>query len=94
VAWINPRWKPHDRFDLKLGSKGFFITIFHNHADREKIFKNGPYRFRSGGLHLHCWMEKFNRTRKILLMPLSGFDFIRYYRSIGMKKFWLALATL
>jgi hypothetical protein len=29
VAWIHARWKPQGHMDLRLGSKGYFTTIFH-----------------------------------------------------------------
>jgi hypothetical protein len=30
MGWVNSRWKVKGQVDLKLGSKGFFTTIFSN----------------------------------------------------------------
>jgi hypothetical protein len=50
--------------DLKLGSKVFFTAIFHNHLDRNIIFENGLYFFRSVRMHLGYWTKKFNLDKE------------------------------
>jgi len=45
IKWIKALWKPKGHFDLQLGSKGFFIAIFHNLEDKDQIFENGSYLF-------------------------------------------------
>jgi hypothetical protein len=53
--WIKARWKVKGKIDLELGSKGFFIAVFSDSADREKVFEEGPYFFNSAGLHMRYW---------------------------------------
>jgi len=55
--WIQHTWKPKGQVDLKLGSKGFFTTMFSNQEDRDKVFEGGPYFFNSTGLYLRPWIE-------------------------------------
>jgi hypothetical protein len=56
--------------DLKLGSKGFFTTIFSNPSDREKVFKEGPYFFNSTGLHLCYSKEIFSPEKEDFMVTL------------------------
>jgi hypothetical protein len=53
--WINTTWKPKDRIDLNLGSKGFVTTICTNLEDHDQIFENKSYFFNSAGLHIRPW---------------------------------------
>jgi hypothetical protein len=50
--------------DLKLGSKGFFMTIFNLTEDRERVFQNGPYFFNSTGLYVRIWKENFSPEKE------------------------------
>ena len=43
VGWNLKSWKPKFQCELKLGSKGFFMVIFHNPEDKNHIFQEGPY---------------------------------------------------
>lgn len=43
IIWINIRWKPNGHYELQLGSKEFFTTIFYNLEDKDRILENGPY---------------------------------------------------
>ena len=52
VSWINTKWRLKGHYTLQLGSKGFFIVIFDNLEDWEKIFDGGPYFFNSTRLFL------------------------------------------
>jgi len=45
IRWINTWWKPKGKYELQLGSKGFFTAIFFNLEGKDIIFKNGPYFF-------------------------------------------------
>jgi hypothetical protein len=62
--WIKTTWKPKGQIDLKLGSKGFFTTIFSNLEDHDKVFKGGPYFFNSAGLHFRPWTERFSPEKE------------------------------
>ena len=66
VKWIHQWWKPKGHYDLQLGSKGFFSIILHNLEDKNKncIFDGGPYFFKSVGIFLRFWMEKFSPKTK------------------------------
>jgi hypothetical protein len=52
-------WKPKGDVSLKLGSKGFFTTIFNQVEDREWIFQGSPYFFNSTGMYMCLWKENF-----------------------------------
>ena len=60
VWWINTTWKPQGNCDLQLEEKGFFMIIFFNEEERNRIFDNGPYFLNSAGLFLRPWKERFN----------------------------------
>ena len=60
VWWINTTWKPQGYCDLQLEEKGFFMIIFFNEEERNRIFYNGPYFLNSAGLFLRPWKERFN----------------------------------
>jgi hypothetical protein len=40
--------------------KGFFVFLLENKADRDLIFKSGPYFMGSRGMHLNKWMVDFS----------------------------------
>jgi hypothetical protein len=83
--WIKTRWKPKGEVTLKLGSKGFFTTIFNLEEDRERVFQGGPYFFNSVGLYMRIWKENFSPKRKISLQPRYGSDCTRSRRSTGTQ---------
>ena len=61
LVWsINTTWKPQGHCDLQLEEKGFFMIIFFNEEERNRIFDNGPYFLNSAGLFLRPWKERFN----------------------------------
>jgi hypothetical protein len=41
--WIKAWWNPKGDYELQLSSKGFFIVIFYNLEDKDKIFEGGSY---------------------------------------------------
>jgi len=49
-----------------LGPKGFFSIILHNLEDKNKncIFDGGSYFFKTVGIFLWFWMEKFSHETK------------------------------
>ena len=51
---------------MHLGAKGFFMVVFLNLEDRNKIFEGGPYFLNSVGLFLKPWKEKFKVDKEDL----------------------------
>ena len=64
IKWIHQWWKPKGYVDLQLGSKGFFMTIFHSSEDKERTVYHGPYFFGAPGLHMRYWSGKFNPNKE------------------------------
>jgi len=58
-AWIRYHWKPKGSIDLHLGSKGFFIVVFANIEDKDKVFEGGPYFYVAAGFYMRPWMMNF-----------------------------------
>lgn len=70
TRWIQQKWQPLGHIELKLGAKGFFIVIFSNLQDKERVFENGPY-FYYAGLFMRYWEECYNPDKeKILAAPV------------------------
>ena len=67
VWWINTTWKPQGHCDLQLEEKGFFMIIFFNEEERNRIFYHGPYFLNSAGLFLRPWKEQFNLDKENLM---------------------------
>jgi len=76
--WIKTRRNPKWDVSLKLGSKGFFTTIFNLVEDQERVFQGGLYLFNFVGIYMSIWKEKFNSKNEdftastvwIILYPL------------------------
>jgi hypothetical protein len=64
LVWIKSKWKVKGDISLKLGSKGFFTTVFTYSEDRNRIFDEGPYFFNLTGLHLKYWSECFSPEKE------------------------------
>jgi len=62
--WIKYHWKPKGSIDLHLGSKGFFIVVFYNIEDKDRIFEGGPYFFAAAGLYMRPWRMDFVPKRE------------------------------
>jgi hypothetical protein len=90
MGWVSSRWKIKGKVDLKLGSKGFFTTIFSNPADRNKVFDEGPYFFNSVGLHLRYWTERFSPEKEYFTVAWSGSGYTHYRKNSGRWKHWKA----
>lgn len=57
--WINMKWKPKVHYNLQLGSKGFFIEIFLNLKDKDKVSEIDPY-FDYVVIYLRFWTKNFS----------------------------------
>jgi len=64
LIWINALWKVNGKLDLKLGSKGFFTTIFTDTSDQEIVSEKGPYFFNFVNLHMRYWFERFSLEKE------------------------------
>jgi hypothetical protein len=42
-----------------MSSRGFFIVIFYNLEDKDKIFEGGPYFYNSDNIYLCFWTNRF-----------------------------------
>jgi len=83
MGWVSSRWKVKGQVDLKLGSKGFFTTIFSNPSNRDKVFEEGPYFFNFSCLHLCYWTECFALEKDdFMVAPI----WIRLYSML--QEFW------
>jgi len=63
-AWIKNHWKPKGEINLHLGSKGFFIVVFTNLEDRDRVFEGGPYFYATAGLYMQPWVMNFVLERE------------------------------
>jgi hypothetical protein len=62
--WIKYQWKPSGEMEIHLGSKGFFIVVFMNLEDRDKVFEGGAYFHTLAGLYMCLWKEKFSLEKE------------------------------
>eukprot|EP00253_Pinus_taeda_P013833 PITA_13833 len=53
--------------ELKLGVRGFFMVIFLNLQDKEKVFENGPYFHYNVGLFMRYWEECYDPDKENFL---------------------------
>jgi hypothetical protein len=60
--WIQRNWKPHLQHGVTCYSvgRGFFIFEFIDKADRDLIFRSGPYFMGTQGLYLNRWTPDFD----------------------------------
>lgn len=63
-TWIRYHWKPKGSIDLHLGSKGFFIVVFANIEEKDRMFEGGPYFYAVAGLYMQLWMMNFVPERE------------------------------
>lgn len=71
TRWIQQKWQPRGHIELKLGAQGFFMVIFSNLQDKERVFQNGPYFHNNVGLFMWYWEECYNLDKeKFLATPV------------------------
>lgn len=67
-------WESKGGYDLRLGVKGFFTTIFYHIKDKNHVFVGGlvfvggPYFFHSASLYLTLWQERLTPKKADLLV--------------------------
>jgi hypothetical protein len=62
--WIKYHWKSSGEVELHLGLKGFFIVVFMNLEERDKVFEGGAYFHTSVGLYIRPWKENFSPEKE------------------------------
>lgn len=86
IIWINIRWKPNGHYELQLGSKGFFTTIFYNLEDKDRILENGPYSLTMlVFIYGSIWIDS-SQENKTFHMHQCGVDSILYLKSSILGK--------
>lgn len=56
--WIHLTWT--NNYELSLYSKGFFIVLFYNIADYQKVFEEGPRFWDRAGPFITPWFPEFD----------------------------------
>jgi hypothetical protein len=62
--WIKYHWKKNGEVELHLGSKGFFIVVFMNLEDRDRVLEGGPYFHSLARLYMRPWKENFSPEKE------------------------------
>ena len=91
---IKNHWKPKGEINHHLGSKGFFIVVFRNLEDKDKVFEGGPYFYVATGLYMRPWVMYYVSERETftsVLVWIRLYSLPLYYwlpeslKSIGNK---------
>jgi hypothetical protein len=83
--WIKTRWKPKGDVSLKLGSKGFFTTIFNQVEDEKESSKKAHTSLIQLDSTYAYGKKIVSQKRKISQWLQSRLGYIRF-RSIGTRK--------
>ena len=71
IVWlIDTTWKQKYHYDVRMGSKVFFMVVFNILEYKDGIFVNGPYLFNSVELYLSYWKRKFTLEKEELSSTL------------------------
>ena len=70
LQWINTKQKNVGHTKLRLGSKVFFIMVFHNLEDKDQVFEGGMHFFNSVGLYLRWWNERFHLEKESFIVSI------------------------
>jgi len=70
TRWMKQKWQPRGHIELKLGARGFFMVIFSNLQDKERVFENGPYFHNNVALFMRYWEECYNPDKEKFLAAL------------------------
>jgi len=69
-AWIKSQWKPKGEINLCLWSNAFFMVLFTNLKDKDRVFEGGPC-FYGAGLYMQPWVMNFVPEQEIFTsMPV------------------------
>ena len=64
-SWVHRIWHPEGDMEILLVANNYFMVIFSNMADRNKVFEGGPYFFNQVGLFIKPWHIGFNSAEEI-----------------------------
>ena len=64
-SWTYWIWNPEGDMEILLAANNYFMVIFSNMIDRNKVFKGGPYFFNKVGLFIKPWHIGFNSAEEI-----------------------------
>jgi hypothetical protein len=67
AQWLDQNWKKmiKGKMSTTFCGKGFYVFLFENKADRDLIFRNGPYFMGSRGMYLNKWTPDFSPENDI-----------------------------
>ena len=51
--------------EILLAANNYFMVIFSNMTDKNKVFEGGPYFFNKVGLFIKLWHIEFNSAEEI-----------------------------
>ena len=51
-AWIQHTWQIEGDMEIMLAENSYFMVIFSNMADRNRVFEGGPYFYNQVGLFI------------------------------------------
>ena len=64
-AWIQRSWHIEGDMDIILVANSYFMVIFLNIADRNRVFEGGPYFYNQVGLFIKPWHVGFNSAEEM-----------------------------
>ena len=64
-SWASRIWNLEGDMEILLAANNYFMVIFSNMTDRNKVFEGGPYFFNKVGLFIKPWHIGFNSTEEI-----------------------------
>jgi hypothetical protein len=67
ALWLDQNWRKTIKGQLSTAfcGKGFYVFLFENKADRDLIFRNGPYFMGTRGMYLNKWTPDFSPENDI-----------------------------
>jgi hypothetical protein len=88
AQWLDQKWKKMIKGQLSTTfcGKGLYVFLFENKADRDLIFRNGPYFMGSRGMYLNKWTLDFSAENDIPSSSQSGFIYPSCLSIVGMTK--------
>jgi hypothetical protein len=67
ASWLDLNWRKIIKGQLSTAfcGKGFYVFLFENKADRDLIFRSGPYFMGTRGMYLNKWTPDFSPENDI-----------------------------
>jgi hypothetical protein len=89
--WIKTRWNPKGNVDLKLGSKGFFTTIFNLTKIEKGYSRMAPIFLTRWDYTCASGKRISSLRRNILQQPRYGFVYIPSLKNTSTPRSWKVL---